>query len=409
LSRWNWLRIKRSFAWRDLLWELKTALHEELDYRLEGAYLERMKKSLRTHGIHVPAVFNEYTTERILVMEYIEGVFMSEFIAAEQEEPELVARWLDENNISRQKVGEALNHSLNRQIFEDNFFHSDLHPGNIVLLRNSEIALIDFGAVGSLDASFLKDYAMYYQAIVNRQYDRALDLLLLITAQDAANSGTEEFRKIYVSLLRTFETRTATRSLSFHERSIVSVFGEIMREVARHEIPLDWSFMRADRAQLTLDSSLMYLLPEVDYLELTGEYWRTAQRRLAAQSVRSLPRKLSPIAELITHTLSSAKEYSLTTELLRMQSMVGRSIAGSFEVFRDFVLRLCSSALAWLLVVAITTYLKVPGVAALAVKVHLGVEVASWQTLPSQVAVPVLILLFWLFWRTARTRATLRL
>ena len=88
----EWYRFKPSFAWDDLLWELRAALHEELDYRLEEAYLARMKKSLKPHGIHVPAVFPEYTTSRVLVMEFIEGVFMSEFIAAENEDPDLVDR-----------------------------------------------------------------------------------------------------------------------------------------------------------------------------------------------------------------------------------------------------------------------------------------------------------------------------
>ena len=148
-----------------------------------------------------------------------------------------------------------------------------------MLLRNSEVALIDFGAVGSLEREFLRKFALYYQAIVNRQFDRAVDLVLLLAAQEIDNSKAEEFRKSYIRLMNAFETRTATPSLSFHDRSIVSVFGEIMTEIARLEIPLDWSFMRADRAQLTLDASLMYLLPHVDYLELTAEYWREAKCR----------------------------------------------------------------------------------------------------------------------------------
>jgi ubiquinone biosynthesis protein len=404
----HWCRFKPSFAWSDLLWELKTALHEELDYRLEGTYLARMRKSLSPHGIHVPAVFLEYTTSRVLVMEFIEGVFMSEFIAAEDEDPDLVARWLAENNISREKVGRTLNHSLNRQIFEDNFFHSDLHPGNIVLLRNSEIALIDFGAVGSLEAEFLRKYALYYQAIVNRQFERAVDLVLLLAAQEIENSRAEEFRKCYIRLMNAFETRTATRSLSFHERSIVSVFGDIMTEIARLEIPLDWSFMRADRAQLTLDASLMYLLPGVDYLELTSEYWRASKRRATLKSVRLSSRKLAPAAGLIEHVLRSASERSLAAELLRTQSTVSRTIGGTFVVVRDAVLRLCSNTFACLFVAGTITYLQVPGVADLASKVHLSAAVASWRSLPPAFAILVLILLFWLSWRTARIGASLR-
>lgn len=79
----EWIRFKPSFAWNDLLWELETALKEELDYRIEGSYLARMATSLAPHGISVPEVFNEYTTSRVLVMEFLEGVFVSELIAAE--------------------------------------------------------------------------------------------------------------------------------------------------------------------------------------------------------------------------------------------------------------------------------------------------------------------------------------
>jgi ubiquinone biosynthesis protein len=404
----HWCRFKPSFAWSDLLWELKTALHEELDYRLEGAYLARMRKSLTPHGIHVPLVFPEYTTSRVLVMEFIEGVFMSEFIAAEDEDPDLVARWLVENNISREKVGRALNDSLNRQIFEDNFFHSDLHPGNIVLLRNSEIALIDFGAVGSLEAEFLRKFALYYQAIVNREFERAVDLVLLLAAQEIENSQAEEFRKSYIRLMTAFETRAATRSLSFHERSIVSVFGEVMAEIARLEIPLDWSFMRADRAQLTLDASLLYLLPDVDYLELTREYWREAKRRETLKSARPTARKLVPAVGVIQDVLQNGSERSLAAELLRTQSTVSRSIAGTFLIVRDAALRLCSNTFAWLLVAGAITYPQFAGVAHLAAKVHLSAAVASWRSLPPAFAILVLLLLFWISWRTARIPASSR-
>jgi len=208
--------------------------------------------------------------------------------------------------------------------------------------------------------------------------------------------------------MRNFETRTATRSLSYHERSIVSVFGDIMREIARCEIPLDWSFMRADRAMLTLDASLVYLLPDVDYLEMTGEYWREALRRFSARSVRSIPRRLNPVAELITQTLATAKEWPLSAELLRAQSVAIRNAAGGFVEVRDFVLRLCSNALAWLLLTGTVTYLRVPGVAAIGARLHLTAGIARWQTLPASIAVPVLMMLCWLTWRMARTRAWLR-
>ena len=405
----TWLRIKPSFAWDDLHWELRTALHEEMDYRLEAGYLARMKESLAAHQIHVPTVFSEYASERVLVMEYIEGVFMSDLIATDQEDPDRVARWLEENDISREIIGRKLNHSMNRQIFEDNFFHSDLHPGNILLLRHNEIALIDFGAVGSLEAEFLQKYVMYYQAIVGRQYDRAVDLLLLLAPQSAANARTEEFRKRYLAVLKAFETKSATRTLTYHERSIVSVFGEIMKELAALEIPLDWSFMRADRAQLTLDASLMFLLPDVDYLQLVGEYWRGAKTRLALGSARTIvaPLGLGRIAGTIHHVIENVEETErLGAAVLRAQSTSMRPMLGTLVLASVAVLRLGSNALAVLVVVGATTYLNT-GAADIAGRLHLGGVVSAWRGLPPAVVLLALSLLVSLLWETLRLKGKL--
>jgi len=352
------LRIKPSFAWDDLVWELTTALREEVDYRLEAAYLARMKKSLSAHEIHVPTVFTDLTTERVLVMEYLDGVFMSEVIAMEQEDPARLEAWLRENNNSREAIGRKLNHSMNRQIFEDNFFHSDLHPGNILLLRDNGIALIDFGAAGSLEREFLQKYTLYYQAIVNRQYDRAVDLLLLLAPQSAANANTDEFRKRYLATMKQFETRTATRALGYHERSIVSVFGDIMRDLAALEIPLDWSFMRADRAQLTLDASLMYLLPDVDYLQLVGEYWQEAHARLALDSAESVSAPRRWPLDMVPRLLEGIEEAEqIGIELLRAHSTASRRVFGALVRGAVAVVAAASNAFALLFAAAASIYL----------------------------------------------------
>jgi len=405
----TWLRVKPSFAWNDLMWELSTALHEEMDYRLEAAYLARMKKSLAGHQIHAPTVFSEYTSQRVLVMEYIEGVFMSDVIAADHEDPDRVTRWLEENNNSREIIGRKLNYSMNRQIFEDNFFHSDLHPGNILLLRNNEIALIDFGAVGSLEAEFRQKYTMYYQSIVGRQFDRAVDLLLLLAPQRAANAKTEEFRKRYLAVMKTFETKTATSALQYHERSIVSVFGEIMTDLAALEIPLDWSFMRADRAQLTLDASLMYLLPDVDYLQLVGDYWRDAGLRKALGSAKGAisPVGLGGIAGVVRDFIENAEERRQSgVSVLRAQSRVAGRVLGSMVTASVAVLRLASNVLGLLLVAAVATYWNATA-ADMAGQLHVSDAVSVWRGLPPAVVTLVLIVLVSLLWETRRLKARL--
>ena len=407
LDRW---RIKPTFGWDDLSWELQTALREEMDYRFEGTYLSRMRQSLAPHGIHVPKVFSRYTTDRVLVMEYIEGVFMSEFITTEQEDPGRVEAWLQENNVSREVAGRTLHHSLNRQVFEDNFFHSDLHPGNILLLRNSEIALIDFGAVGSLDQESVEMYSRYYQAIVDRQWDRAADLFLLLAPHSGANTRTAEFRRRYISIMKAFETKTATGSVAFHERSVVSVFGAIMAEVARFDIPLEWYLVRADRAQLTLDASLMYLLPDVDYLELVRDYWREAKTRTAVRSASSLAsqRTLGILTERLPQLLEDAEDRVLfAAEVLRGNAAVARHALGAFVLVLGSCLRLLTVVAVVLGVAGAATYVGLPGAIELTSRLNVGETVARWRSIPPVPAVALCALLVGIAWEMARARSKL--
>src|SRR3954453_9163366 len=109
-----------------------------------------MRKTLRKHNILVPKVFSRYTGRRILVMEFIDGVLMSDYIGLINADPARVTRWRAENNVDPVTVAHSLNNSMLRQIVEDNLFHADPHPGNIVLLRDSWIAFLDFGSIGFL-------------------------------------------------------------------------------------------------------------------------------------------------------------------------------------------------------------------------------------------------------------------
>ena len=89
-------------------------------------------------------------------MELVEGPLMSDYLRVERSDPARLATWRRGEQHQPGKLGSRLMRSFWRQIFEDNLFHSDLHPGNIVLLRNSRFALIDLGTIGQLDANFAR-------------------------------------------------------------------------------------------------------------------------------------------------------------------------------------------------------------------------------------------------------------
>ncbi len=157
------LHVLESGRWDEMLWELDKTFSEELDYRLEATSISRMRKLLRPQKVYAPRVFHRYCTRRVLVMEFVEGVFMSEYIHVAQKDPERLRAWSLENNVSPKRVGKKLYLSHLQQVFEDNLYHCDLHPGNIVLLRDDRFALIDFGAIASFEKSFLEKYMLMFR------------------------------------------------------------------------------------------------------------------------------------------------------------------------------------------------------------------------------------------------------
>ena len=77
LSQWS---IQPHMRWQDMLWEVEQLMAEELDYNYEIANIRRMKKVLSRHNIYVPKVFSHYCNERVLVMEFIHGVVMADYL-----------------------------------------------------------------------------------------------------------------------------------------------------------------------------------------------------------------------------------------------------------------------------------------------------------------------------------------
>jgi ubiquinone biosynthesis protein len=126
----------------DLAGEFTDRLREELDFRLEARNATEIAAAMAaTDQIHVPAVHSELSTARVLVMEWLDGVSVRE-----------VER-IDALGLDRARLAEALLRCALRQMLVDGRFHADPHPGNVLVLADGRLGLIDFGAAGRLDPS----------------------------------------------------------------------------------------------------------------------------------------------------------------------------------------------------------------------------------------------------------------
>nr|CCA89332.1 hypothetical protein [Stigmatella aurantiaca Sg a15] len=328
------------FNWEDALWELKDIVTEELDYRYEAAALAMFRKKLRKHrNIYVPQVFSEWCTPNVIVLEYIPGVFMSELLHTKEKDPEKVLRWQQENHIDLEEVGRTLLQSLYRQMFEEHLFHGDLHPGNIVLLRNSQVCLIDFGSVGRLDIDFLDSFHGYMKALAERDFENAI-LNMLSTSANLPNVGIDSLQAELLNAFRTWHRKTLVADLPHREKS-VQALGDYMQPVLqRYRMSMNWSFLRMNRAFGTLDITIQKLLPTLDHPSEMKRYQKGAQKRARKKAWNVRPSTLALIRNGMVLRQHEEMNLSLTnaTNMRRVQQLEALRFKSSLTKMEFLVL-----------------------------------------------------------------------
>ena len=272
------IRFRAHMRWDLGYEELCEVMKEELDFHYEASSIRRMRKSLRGHRIYVPRVYPRYSTRRVLVTEFIHAVLMADYIKAADTDPQKLATWLNENNVDPRKVAKRLIHSIFRQLLEDNLYHGDLHPGNIVLLRNSRIALIDFGSTNFTEREYLQRFRMFIRALATRDYAKAGDLCLMLTAS-LPNIDTEEVKEKLIQALRSWATRTLVRELPYHDKSLDNATIHVVMILVGYRCTMAWAWLRIHRALTTLDTSLIYLYSDVNYTRMLQRYFHASERR----------------------------------------------------------------------------------------------------------------------------------
>jgi ABC1 atypical kinase-like domain len=125
------------------------AMREELDFRVEARNMAAVASTWpgqqRAIGgsvpVMLPALYEQLSSEHVLVIEWLDGVNLR-----------AAGQLIDERGLERAELSRALLRSMVYQITEGGVFHADPHPGNILLLNDGRLALLDFGSVGRLDA-----------------------------------------------------------------------------------------------------------------------------------------------------------------------------------------------------------------------------------------------------------------
>ena len=137
--------------------EFQSWTMQELDFRKEAMHMRRFARNFsHDESVKIPRVYKHFTTARLLVMEYIDGIELHNVTAIRRSKVDLKS--LIEKGFE----------AILTQVFVHGLFHGDPHPGNILITKNNKIAFVDFGIVGRFtDTLKQRSIELFYGVIEN--------------------------------------------------------------------------------------------------------------------------------------------------------------------------------------------------------------------------------------------------
>ncbi len=154
-----------SKAARDIANLLEAVAKSELDLLQEAANASRLKEDLKdVKGFYVPKIFWKFSTSKVLVLEWLDGIPFSN-------KAEILAAPFEKRQIAQNLVISYFN-----QVYSNGFFHADMHQGNLFLLKNGDIGVVDFGIIGQIDKKTRLAIAEILIGFLNKNYQRVAQI-----------------------------------------------------------------------------------------------------------------------------------------------------------------------------------------------------------------------------------------
>jgi ubiquinone biosynthesis protein len=223
------------------------AIHDQLDFRIEARNNHRFRENFRDDpDVVFPEVFAEFSSERILCMTHIEG-----------------AKILDtpKGSSAGKHIARLGLRALLKMIFEDGFVHADLHPGNIFVLPNHRIAMVDLGLVGDLDPPHRASFARFFAAWANRDADTMAHLLYSL-ALNPAKDG-EGFERLRAALAELIAHTSVHRMAEVHPGKVLI---EMLGLLRRHRVRMAPAFTIVNIAIAVTEGIGRQLDPDLDLM-----------------------------------------------------------------------------------------------------------------------------------------------
>lgn len=302
-------RIPELAAYRptDTVAEMGRTLRRELDFGREERYLQQFTSLFADNPtVRIPKSITELCTARVLTMEMIEGVKLSEV-------DRLRAAGIDLDEVARRGAELYL-----EMIFSHGVYHADPHPGNILLLPGNVIALLDFGMVGRIEERLRESIEEMLLAIINQ------DVVIVTSLIQRIGISPPGIDHGALSIdIADFVSHYASQSLDRFDMS--GALSEMVNIIHRHRITLPPQVAMLIKTLITLEGTAKQLSPQFSLIEVMQPFQRKMmwQRFSPARQMRKMRRMYFEVGQLV--------------EILprRLTEILEEIQAGKFDVHLD--------------------------------------------------------------------------
>jgi predicted unusual protein kinase regulating ubiquinone biosynthesis (AarF/ABC1/UbiB family) len=259
--------VGKRYEFTNMLGDLRQSLRHELDFKREASNLHRLRKSVREfEDIIVPAPVDDYTTTRVLTMEYIPGRKITEVSPL---------RFIE---IDGTRLAEEVFRAYLKQILVDGFFHADPHPGNVFLTDENRIALLDLGMVANVSGPFRENLLRLLLAISEGRGNDAAEVAIKMGEPKSNFDKTDFIHRI----ARLVARQTGASLEQMHAGKVVMDIQRIGADCWFRQAP---EFTMIAKAMMNLDRVVYVLDPTFNPNEVIRQESTNILVQQAAQSV----------------------------------------------------------------------------------------------------------------------------
>ena len=251
----------KSFDPQGLVKNFEESILKELDFIYESVSIQRFARNItedpHDNTTHSPKVYKQYTTGKVLTMEFISGVKVND------------SRILESNGYDRKEVAHKLAVTYIKQVFEYGFFHADPHPGNILVLPNGHICFLDFGMMGSILPKDIEILGRLFLAVKSKDVKKIIRALMQM-------SDTTSIRDLRALEYEINEFVCNYGFNSIHENEMGNVLLQLKDIIVRYDLKVPAHFFLLARSMVTIEGLIRNLDPQIDMLAIAQPYLLSA-------------------------------------------------------------------------------------------------------------------------------------